>query len=153
LQYVDDTLIFSSCEDHHLSNLKRSLMLFERVSNMMINFHKSECIPLNVDEGRAHEIVHILGCPMGKLPFKYLGVPIYFEKLKREDLQPILDKLIKRIAGWRGRLLAYNSRLILIKTCLASIPVYLLSFFKISKWAIKLIESHMANCLWNNDNE
>jgi hypothetical protein len=40
----------------------------------------------------------------------------------------------------------------LIKTCIASIPVYLLSFIKFPKWAIKAISSQMANCLWN-DNE
>lgn len=50
-------------------------------------------------------------------------------------------------------MLSYAARLVLIKTCLASIPVYLLSFVKFPKWAIKLISSHMANCLWNdNDN-
>jgi hypothetical protein len=53
----------------------------------------------------------------------------------------ILDKLIKKIAGWRGRLFTYSSRLVLIKTCLASIPIYLLSFFKFLKWAVKLLES------------
>jgi hypothetical protein len=77
-----------------------------------------------------HEVAHVLNCPLGSLPFKYLGIPIHFEKLKRDDLQPVIDKLIKRVADWRGRLLAYNSRLVLIKTCLASIPVYLLSFIK-----------------------
>jgi hypothetical protein len=153
LHYADDTLLFFSCKDHHLSNLKRILILFEKVLGMRVNFYKSECIPLNIDEGRAHEITHVLGCPLGKLPFRYLGVPLHFEKLKREDLQPILDKLIKRIAGMRGRILAYSSRLVLIKICLASIPIYLLSFFKFPKWAIKLIESQIANCLWNDDNE
>jgi hypothetical protein len=44
-------------------------------------------------------------CPIGTLPFKYLWVPIHFEKLKREDLQPVIDKLVKRAAGWRGKLL------------------------------------------------
>jgi hypothetical protein len=42
---------------------------------------------------------------------------------------------------------------VLIKTCLASIPIYLLSFFKFPKWAIKMIESQMANCLWNDDKD
>jgi hypothetical protein len=120
---------------------------------MRVNFHKHECIPLNVEEERAHEIAHTLSCPLDRLPFKYLGVPLHYEKLKREDLQPMLDKLIKRISGWRGRLLAYSSRLVLIKSYLASIHVYLMSFFKFSKWAIKLIESQMANCLWNDDSE
>jgi hypothetical protein len=64
-----------------------------------------------------------------------------------------MDKLFKRIAGWRGRLLAYSSRLVLVKTCLSSVPVYLISFLKFPKWAIRLIESQMAHCLWNNNEE
>jgi hypothetical protein len=132
LQYDDDTMLFSFCEDHYLSNIKRILMLFERVSGMRANFHKSECIPINIDEGRAHGIAHILGCPLAKLPFRYLGVPLHFEKLKREDLRPILDKLIKMIAGWRGRLLAYNSRLVLILNMLDKYSCLPTVFFQIS---------------------
>jgi hypothetical protein len=51
------------------------------------------------------------------------------------------------MGGLRGRLLAYSSRLELIKSCLASVPVYLLSFIKFPKWDIKSIESQMSNCL------
>jgi hypothetical protein len=151
LQYADDTLIFSSCELRCVRNLKGVLSLFEILSGMRINFHKSELIPLNVDDDRIHEIAHQLHCHVGCLPFKYLGVPLHYEKLKREDLQPILDKLIKMMAGWRGKLLTYSSRLVLIKTCLASVHVYLLSFIKFPKWAIRLIESQMSHCLWNDD--
>jgi hypothetical protein len=110
-----------------------------------------ERIPLNLDDDRTHEIAHQLHCPVGSLPFKFLGVPLHFEKLKRKDLQPILDKLIKRIAGWRGKLLAYSSKLVLIKSCLPSVPVYLLSFMKFPKWAIRLIESLMSHCMWSDD--
>jgi hypothetical protein len=98
-------LLFSSPENAALKNLKSVLVLFEKVSGMKINFHKSEFIPLNLESEKVHVIAHVLNCPVGQLPFKYLGVPIYYEKLNREDLQPLLDKLIKRCAGWRGRLL------------------------------------------------
>jgi hypothetical protein len=87
-------------------------------------------------------------CPIGCLPFKYLGVSIHFERLKREDLQPIIDKLIRKITGWRGRLLAYSSSLVLVKTCLASVPIYLMSFIKFLKLAIRLVESQMTHCLF-----
>jgi hypothetical protein len=82
---------------------------------------------------------------VGALPFKYLGVPLHVEKLRRENLQPVIDKMLKKVLGWRGRLLAYSSRLVLIRSCLASIPVYLLSFIKFPKWAIRLLESQMAH--------
>jgi hypothetical protein len=48
------------------------------------------------------------------------------------------------IAGWRGRLLLYAGRLILLKTCLASVPIYLLSIIKFSRWAIDII-----NLIWD----
>jgi hypothetical protein len=33
---------------------------------------------------------------------------------------------------------------------LASIPIYLLSFIKFPKWAIKSLNTHLANCLWSD---
>ena len=65
----------------------------------------------------------------------------------------MVDKIIKRIAGWRGRLLSYDGRLILPKVCSASIPIYLLSIIKFPKWAIKMMNTHMGHFLWNNTEE
>jgi hypothetical protein len=53
-------------------------------------------------------------CKIGAFPFKYLGVPLYHDKLKREDIQPIVDKTINRIPGLKGKLLSYSARLILL---------------------------------------
>jgi hypothetical protein len=62
----------------------------------------------------------------------------------------MIDKIIKRIARWRGKLLTQAGRVVLIKICLTSIPVYLLPYFKFPRWAIDLIDSHVANCLWDD---
>jgi hypothetical protein len=152
LQYADDTILFSDINRDHLMNLKGSLAIYEQLSGMRINFHKSELIPINLDQEQIHNIAHIFSCPVGDFPIKYLGVPLHFEKLRREDIQPLVDKIINKISGWKGKLLSHAARVILIKTCIASIPVYLLSFIKFPTWAIKAISSQMANCLWN-DNE
>ena len=81
----------------------------------------------------AHELSHVFSCPLGNFPIKYLGIPLHYDILRREDVQPLVDKLLRKIAGWRGKLLSYAARLVLIKACLASIPVYLLSFIKFPK--------------------
>jgi hypothetical protein len=47
--------------------------------------------------------------------------PLHHERLRREDIQPVVDKIMKKIAGWKGRLLSYGARLTLLKACLASI--------------------------------
>ena len=65
----------------------------------------------------------------------------------------MIDKIIKRISGWKGRLLSYAGRLTLLKACLASIPIYLMSIIKFPKWAVNMINSHMACFLWNNNED
>jgi hypothetical protein len=89
---------------------------------------------------------------VGSFPIKYLGIPLHciYDKHRREDIQPLIDKILKRIAGWRGKLLSYEGRLELTKSCLPSIPIYLLSFFKFPKWALEMINTQMANCFWND---
>ena len=126
------------------------LVLFENLSGMRINYHKSELIPINLEPLDIHRISHIFCCPVGDFPIKYLGVPLHFDKLIREDIQPLVDKIIKKIASWKGKLLSHAAILTLIRTCLASIPLYLLSFIKFPKWAIKPLNSHLAYCLWND---
>jgi len=150
LQYADDTILFSKAEESALENLKCILMWYEQLSGMKVNFHKSELVPMNLDLDDAQRFAQIFSCPVGSFHLKYLGVPLHFGNLSRDDIQPLVDKILKRIAGWRGKLLSLAARAMLIQTCLASIPVYLLSFIKFPKLAVKLLNTHMANCLWND---
>jgi hypothetical protein len=69
---------------------------------MRINYHKSEIIPINMQEEQIHLAAHIFGCPFGSFPIKYLGVPLHFDKLRREDLHPVIDKILMRIAVGGG---------------------------------------------------
>jgi hypothetical protein len=151
LQYANDTILFVDKKEDCTRNLKWILTCFELISSMRVNYHKSVLVSINVGEvDEVQQYADIFDCSVGKLPIKYLGIPLHFSKLRREDLQPLIDKMIERIVGWRGKLLTQAGRLILIKTCLSSIPVYLLSFFKFPRWAIDLINSHMANCFWGD---
>jgi hypothetical protein len=54
---------------------------------------------MNLDDELVHVVTHIFSCPIGKFPIKYLGIPLHYAKLAREDIQPLVDKLLKRIAG------------------------------------------------------
>ena len=117
---------------------------------MKINYHKSDLLTLGLDEDENNSLARLFCCNIGSFPIKYLGVPLHFSKLRREDIQPVVDKLINRIAGWRGKLLSTAGKLTLLKSCLASIPIYLLSVIKFPKWAIEKINSQMGNFLWND---
>ena len=50
-----------------------------------------------------------------------------YDNLTWEDIEPLVDKVLKKIACWRGKLLSLAARAMLIKSCVASIPVYIFS--------------------------
>ena len=153
LQYADDTLLFLENNLEKAANLKWLLVCFEQLSGMKINYDKSDLLVLGMDDERANDVAKVFCCKRSDFPMKYLGVPLHFSKLRREDLQPVIDKIVKRIAGWKGRLLSYAGRLTLLKSCLASIPVYLLSIINFPRWAIDMLNSHMGHFLWNNSED
>jgi hypothetical protein len=70
---------------------------------------------------------------------QYLGVPVHHSKLKRDDIQHVVDKILKRAAGWRGKLINDAAKLELVRSVMASIPIYLLSVIKFPKWLPLLI--------------
>jgi hypothetical protein len=53
----------------------------------------------------------------------------------------------------RERLLSQAARLALLKACLASIPIYLMSIIKFLMWAIDAINSWMGKFLWDDQAE
>ena len=50
-------------------------------------------------------------CKKGDFSIQVVGVPLHRCKLRKGDLHPIVDKIIKIIAGWKGRLLSYAAKL------------------------------------------
>jgi hypothetical protein len=153
LQYADDTLLFLEDDLEKANNLKCLLLFYEQMTGMRIFFDKSDLLTIGIDENRGKEYSKIFCCKMSEFPIKYLGVPLHFTNLRKEDLQRIIDKIIKRIAGWKGRLLSYAGRLTQLKACLASVPIYLMSIIKFPKWAITMINSQMSHFLWNNNED
>ena len=98
LQYADDTLLFLEDSYEKAKNFKWILSCFESLSGVKINFRKSDLITINVDEGRASFLAQIFCCNLGSFRIKYLGVPPHYDKLRREDQQPIIDRIIKNIS-------------------------------------------------------
>ena len=117
---------------------------------MRIIYTKSKLIPINIEWEEFQEFTSLLGRSGGSFPIKYLGTPLHHDNMRREDIQPLIDKIMKWTARWREKLLPCKGKLILIQGCLTSIPIYLLAFFKFPKWAIDLINSRMAHCLGND---
>jgi hypothetical protein len=61
-------------------------------------------------------------------PF-YLGLPLMFGSSRKEAFQPLIDKVLSKINGWRAKTLSQAGRTVLIKSTAAAIPTYAMSTF------------------------
>jgi hypothetical protein len=73
---------------------------FEQLSGMKINFNMSDLIQVNLKEEETHQYAKIFCLKLGAFPFKYLGAPLHHDKLRRQDIQHVVVKIINRISGW-----------------------------------------------------
>ena len=76
LQFADDTLLIGVKSWTNVRAMKAVMLLFEVVSGLKVNFHKSMLFSVNVNESWLHEAAMVMHCKHGRIPFLYLGLPI-----------------------------------------------------------------------------
>lgn len=70
------------------------------------------------------------------------------KKLRICDWDPLISKVERKLALWMGSCLSYAGRLCLIKSVLSSMPVHLMSLFKIRACVSNKLERYMKKFLW-----
>ncbi|GAU34020.1 hypothetical protein TSUD_393660 [Trifolium subterraneum] len=130
LQFVDDTLLLGVKSWANVRALRAILVLFETMSGLMVNFHKSMLVGVNISESWLGEAATALCCKVGKIPFLYLGLSIGGDPRRLGFWEPVLARLKNRLSGWKSRFLCFGGRLVLLKSVMTSRPVYAHSFFK-----------------------
>ncbi|KAL0340158.1 UNVERIFIED_CONTAM: Transposon TX1 uncharacterized protein [Sesamum radiatum] len=84
----------------------------------------------------------------GRLPLRYLGLPLIASRLTKFDCQPLLQKIDARISGWDGVGLSFVGRVQLIKSVLLAFEVYWAMVFLLPKGVIKEIVKRIRAFLW-----
>ena len=86
-----------------------------------------------------------------KFPGKYLGLPLHTRKLRKIEVQPLLDKIGAKLPGWKGKIMSSVGRETLVKTVLSSQPIYHMTVFLEQKWLIKSIDRMRRSFLWRGE--
>lgn len=114
--YADDVGIFATPDATELANLQRILLTFSDCSGLSVNMSKTEIFPIRVDTSLVEPLLQNF---LGKIS-KFPGLPLHVRKLRRFEIQPLIDKKGARLPGWQGKLLSSAGRETIVKT--ASTP-------------------------------
>ena len=99
------------------------------MSGLQINYSKSALIPFQCEDLWVDEIKNILRCSAVHLPIMYVSIPLGANPKQVSTWKPVLEKIERRLALWKAKLLSRAGRLVLIKSVLNNLALYYLSIF------------------------
>ena len=147
LLFAYDTIVFCDADPEQLLHLRMVLTCFEAATGLGVNMGKSELVPVGTVVHLQH-LADILCCRTGTLPLLYLSLPLGASFKASSIWNPILEKIERRLAGWKRIYLSKGGRLTLLKSTLSSLPTYYLSLFTIPKHVAARIEKLQRDFLW-----
>lgn len=122
--YADDAVLFIAPCNREVQAVRQILELFREATGLRTNISKSSVTPICCEGIDLQELLHGFDCPTHEFPCTYLGMPLSDKKLKRGELQPICDKVMARMKGWKLALMSLDGRIDLVKTVLSAMPIF-----------------------------
>ena len=112
--------------------MQRIFQVYENASGQQLNHAKTSLFFSTNTPNEVHEeIRERLGAQVIKQHEKYLDLPSLVGRNKRASFSAIKDKLSKKLAAWKSKLLSQAGKEVLIKAVALAIPTYTMSCFKI----------------------
>ncbi|KAL0294302.1 UNVERIFIED_CONTAM: hypothetical protein Sangu_3221500 [Sesamum angustifolium] len=148
LSFADDLILLWKAEARSVNLFRRGLEVFASLSGLHTNPQKSQLIISKAAQGLRMALIDTLGFREGKLPVRYLGLPLISSRLTISDCQPLFQKIDGRINGWEGTNLSFAGRVQLIKSILLALGVYWAMAFLLPKGVIKEIVKRLRQFLW-----
>jgi hypothetical protein len=96
--------------------------------------------------------MEFFGCNPETFPMRYLGIPIHYRKLSNADWLKV--KVEERFENpfVTGRVkICPRGRLALTNSVLSSLPMYMISFFKIPRGVLKKLDYFRSRFFWQCD--
>ena len=94
------------------------------------------------------EIKNRFGAQVIRQHEKYLGLPSLVGRNKQNSFKEIKERLSKKLAGWKEKLLSKAGKEVLIKAVAQAIPTYTMNCFKIPDSLCDELTSLIRNFWW-----
>ena len=142
-------LIFCKASLEECDSLQRILQVYERALGQQLNRAKTSLFfSSNTNLSVQEKIKQRFGAQVIRQHEKYLGLPSLVGRKRRNTFNDIKEKLVKKLARWKEKLLSKASNEILIKAVAQAIPTYIMSCFKLPDTLCEELMSMIRNFWW-----
>ncbi|XP_026419460.1 uncharacterized protein LOC113315387 [Papaver somniferum] len=151
LLFADDILVFCRGDLHSLQNLKTMLIVYEKASGQCVNYAKNKFYYGGGTYSRSIAIANYLGMERALFPDKYMGIQLKPGIVRHIHVRQVVEKIMDKLAGWKGKLLSFQARLVLIRSVIASYVIHSMAIYKWPCNIIKQVERAIRNFLWSGE--
>ncbi|XP_026448250.1 uncharacterized protein LOC113348618 [Papaver somniferum] len=134
-----------------LHNLVDLLGSYQRDSGQTVCRQKSKIYYGGGSSSWCNYIVSYLGMSVSTFPDRYLGVQIMPGIVRYRHISNVVEKFKNQLAGWRGRLLSFHDRIVLVKSVISSYYIHNMAIYKWPRKFILQCERDIRNFIWSGD--
>lgn len=128
------------------------LTLFGKITGQMVNLQKSSVyFSPRIHPKHGKIIAKILKVPLMTKNDRYLGTPLFFDKNRKANFEPLLKKYYSTLEGWKSKLLSQAGRTVLIKSILQAYPTYQMQVLALPKETLDQLDHIQRNFWWKKE--
>ena len=151
LFFADDLVLFAKANMENCLVVREVLDEFCSQSGQTLSEAKSRVFfTPNVDRSDREALSDILGFQSTPNLGKYLGFPIKHRDAPNQDFNFVLERVKKKLAGWKANLLSMAGRSVLIQAATSTIPAYVMQCNQLPGKILEGIDQVNRNFLWNS---
>ena len=154
LFFANNSLLFCKATNQECHKLIEILGLYEVASGQKVNAEKfSVFFSHNTPQEKRCEVLNILGPMQDIRHSKYLGLSSIIGRSKTKVFAKMKEKVGRKLAGWKGKLLSIGGKEILIKAVTQMVLTYTMSCFLIPKGLCEEIKGMIRKFWWGQRQE
>jgi hypothetical protein len=146
--YADDLVPFLSPTTQDIMLVRAALEAFAGASGLRTNIGKCHFTPIRCSQDEMDMMQRLFPCQLTQFPCKCLGIPLSVHKLKKADLQPLIDVVADQLPTWKASLMARAGRTSLVKAVLSVFPIHVSIAVEIAPSIYKAIDKLRRAFIW-----
>ena len=149
--FADDLVLFANADLENYATINSMLQDYCARSRQKVSEAKSHVFfSPNVDQDQREALIDIMGFNSTTNLGKYLGFPLKHPGKQRHDFNFVLDRVKKKLAGWKANLLSMAGIMVLIQASFSTIPSYVMQSNLLPNKVLEGIDRVNRNFLWGS---